>query len=192
MDDEPKTVGGVTDYDSGLADPLLKEQMSQAAQMRTALLSCRTTDITTAKVALQNIAVLQIYHQVARIIRFTEQMDLLEDKMYDSMNACISTMESEDPATLLMLVKIQGDLQKTMASSWDLLKPYMDIDLASIAPPVEISEDTSFGAMILPKESRNVIRSGAQALLTELRNNENLSEDGATEIDDGNHTADTQ
>jgi hypothetical protein len=46
----------------------------------------------------------------------------------------------------------------------------MDIDLAAIAPPKDITEENSFGASILPKESRTVIRNGAQALLTELRN----------------------
>ena len=54
-----------------LVDPLLKEQKEQATQMRAALLSCKKNDITSAKVALQNIAVLQVYHQVSRIIRYT-------------------------------------------------------------------------------------------------------------------------
>ena len=193
MDDELKTVGevsDVSDYDSGLVNPLLVEQTEQAAQMRDALLKCRKSDITTAKGALQNIAVLQIYHQVARIIRFIEVMDRLEDKLYASIDANLAQMDEFDPATMLMLVKVQGDLQKSMVISQDMLKPYMDIDLASIAPPPEVADENSFGVAILPKESRNAIRNGAQALLTELTktNTENRS-DGE---DNNDGTADTQ
>ena len=176
-------------------DPLLKEQKQQAEQMRSALLSCKKNDITSAKIALQNIAVLQVYHQVSRIIRYTEVMDRLEDKLYASIDANLAEMDEFDPNTMILLTKIQGDLQKSMVMSQELLKPYLDIDLASIAPPVEINEETSFGAAIIPKESRNAIRNGAQALLTELRNAEKPSQDNeATEIDDGNNQpdADTQ
>lgn len=185
----------ISTLDDSLVDPLLKEQQAQAAQMRDALLSCKKNDITSAKIALQNIAVLQVYHQVARIIRYTEVMDRLEDKLYASIDANLAQMDEFDPATMMMLVKIQGDLQKSMVMSQELLKPYLDIDLASIAPPVEVNEETSFGAAIIPKESRNAIRNGAQALLTELRNAEKPSQDNeATEIDDGNNQpdADTQ
>jgi hypothetical protein len=204
--DELKTVGAPEDIpvlDDSLVDPLLQEQKAQADQMRTALLTCKKNDITSAKVALQNIAVLQVYHQVSRIIRYTEVMDRLEDKLYASIDANLSQMDEFDPATMLMLVKVQGDLQKSMVLSQELLKPYMDIDLDSIAPPREINEETSFGAAILPKESRNAIRNGAQALLTELRKTENtstenpsaenLSENEVTENNDGTNTnANTQ
>lgn len=185
----------ISTLDDSLVDPLLKEQQAQAAQMRDALLSCKKNDITSAKVALQNIAVLQVYHQVSRIIRYTEVMDRLEDKLYASIDANLAEMDEFDPNTMILLTKIQGDLQKSMVMSQELLKPYLDIDLASIAPPVEINEETSFGAAIIPKESRNAIRNGAQALLTELRNAEKPSQDNeATEIDDGNNQpdADTQ
>ena len=185
----------ISTLDDSLVDPLLKEQQAQAAQMRDALLSCKKNDITSAKIALQNIAVLQVYHQVSRIIRYTEVMDRLEDKLYASIDANLAEMDEFDPNTMILLTKIQGDLQKSMVMSQELLKPYLDIDLASIAPPVEINEETSFGAAIIPKESRNAIRNGAQALLTELRNAEKPSQDNeATEIDDGNNQpdADTQ
>ena len=178
-----------------LVDPLIFEQKEQANLMRKSLLTCRTGTISDAKIALQNIAVLQIYHEVARIIRFIEVMDRLEDKIYDSVDMNIGGMDSADPATLMMLVKVQGDLYKTMAMSQELLKPYMNIDLESIAPMRDVTEDTSFGVAILPKESRNAIRNGAQALLTELRKTENLSENEGTETNDehtGSTTADSQ
>ena len=196
MAEELKTVGDepkdITPTDDGLVNPLLTEQVEQAAQMRDALLVCRKSDIHTAKVALQNISVLYIYHQVARIIRYIEVMDRLEDKLYASIDANLSQMDEFDPATMMMLTKVQCDLQKSMVISQDMLKPYMDIDLESIAPMKEVSGEESFGATILPRESRNAIRNGAQALLTELRKTENLSVDEATEINDGNNRVDTQ
>ena len=180
-DTAPLSTAIIPDNTSGLDDslvnPLLREQTEQAAQMRDALLTCRKNDVTSAKVALQNIAVLQVYHQVARIIRYTEIMDRLEDKLYASIDANLSSMDDFDTNTMILLTKIQSDLCKSMVLSQDMLKPYMDIDLDSIAPPRDVNDDTTFGAAIIPKESRNAIRNGAQALLTELRKTENPSAD---------------
>ena len=178
-----------------LVNPLLREQVEQAAQMRDALLVCRQSDIHTAKGALQNIAVLQVYHQVARIIRFTEMMDRLEDKLYSSIDANLAQMDDFDPATMMMLVKVQGDLQKSMVLSQEMLKPYMDIDIEALAPVKDITEESSFGAALIPKESRNVIRSGAQALLTELTKNNNPATENRSDSEDSNDNdsaADTQ
>lgn len=190
MAEELKTVepepADITALDDNLVDPLLREQKEQADQMRAALLSCRKSDISSAKVALQNIAVLQIYHQIARIIRFIEVMDRLEDKLYASIDANLSQMDDFDPTTMVMLLKVQGDLQKSIVLSQDLLKPYMDIDIASIAPPKEVDDVGSFGAAILPKESRNAIRTGAQALLTELKKTEPTNKGETTSDNNSN------
>jgi len=194
-EDELKTVeeSGQLDTTDTFVDPLLKEQKEQAEQMRAALLTCKKNDITSAKVALQNIAVLQIYHQVSRIIRYTELMDRLEDKLYDSIDMNLAEMDEADPNTMLVLLKVQSQLQESMVLSQKLLEPYMNINLEEIAPPRDITEETSFGAAIIPKESRNVIRNGAQALLTELRNAEKPSQENeATENNVGTDNANTQ
>ena len=193
-EDELKTVeeSGQLDTTDTFVDPLLKEQKEQAEQMRAALLTCKKNDITSAKVALQNIAVLQIY-QVSRIIRYTELMDRLEDKLYDSIDMNLAEMDEADPNTMLVLLKVQSQLQESMVLSQKLLEPYMNINLEEIAPPRDITEETSFGAAIIPKESRNVIRNGAQALLTELRNAEKPSQENeATENNVGTDNANTQ
>lgn len=196
-EDELKTFGESEseslDTSDTYVDPLLKEQKQQAEQMRSALLNCKKNDITSAKVALQNIAVLQVYHQVSRIIRYTEMMDRLEDKLYDSIDMNLAEMDESDPNTMLLLLKVQSQLQESMVLSQKLLEPYMNINLEEIAPPRDINEETSFGAAIIPKESRNVIRNGAQALLTELRNAEKPSQENeATETDVGTDNANTQ
>lgn len=166
-----KTVeGGEPEENTNLSsvDPLLREQKTQVDLMRAALLSMDKNDVNSAKRAVQNITVLRIYHQIARIIKFTEMMDMLEDKLYESMIANMGEMDSFDPATMLTLLKVQAQLQETMVQSQLLIKPYLDMDIESIAPTPEL-EETSFGAAIISQESRNNIRSGAQALLTELR-----------------------
>ena len=158
----------VENTDLSLSDPLLKEQQAQIAQMRSSYVAFNKGDPNSAQRAIQNITVLRVYHQIARIIKFTEVMDALEDKLYDSMLVNISEMDSADPTTMMMLLKVQADLQATMIQSQQLIKPYMDMDVLAMAPQPEM-EDTPFGASIISQESRNNIRTGAQALLTELR-----------------------
>jgi hypothetical protein len=150
MADELNTFEGVGSVDTdttedSLVNPLLREQIAQVDQMRSTLLNCNKKDITSAKVALQNIAVLQVYHQVSRIIRYTEMMDRLEDKLYESIDANLAEMDEFDPQTMMLLLKVQGDLQKSMVLSQELLKPYAEIDLDSIAPPIDVSDNASFG-----------------------------------------------
>lgn len=171
MADMLKTVeGGEPEENTNLSlsDPLLKEQKNLVDQMRSTLLSFDHNDLNSAKRAMQNITVLRIYHQVARIIKFIEMMDLLEDKIYESMIANMGEMDSYDPMTLVTLLKAQEQLQTTMVQSQQLLKPYLDMHIDEIAPAPEL-EPTSFGVSIISQESRNNIRTGAQALLTELR-----------------------
>ena len=200
MDDELKTFGvgepeGNTNIspentlseentDLSSADPLLKEQKLQVDQMRSTLLSFNKADPNSAKRAMQNITVLRIYHQVTRIIKFTEMMDLLEDKLYTSMIENMTEMDTSDPMTMMSLLKVQEQRQNTVIQSQLLIKPYLDMDIESIAPPPEL-EETSFGAAIISQESRNNIRTGAQALLTELKKaNPNLpQEEPEEEVD---------
>lgn len=151
-----------------LVDPLLKEQQAQVNQMRATLLSCNKSDPASAKLAIQNITVMRIYHQISRIIRFTDMMDRLEDKLYASIEANLAEMDEFDPNTMLMLTKIQSQLQETMIESQKLLQPYLDMDITAFTPIQEATPADSFAATIISKESRNNIRNGAQAVLTEL------------------------
>lgn len=151
-----------------LVDPLLKEQQAQVNQMRATLLSCNKSDPASAKLAIQNITVMRIYHQISRMIRFTDMMDRLEDKLYASIEANLAEMDEFDPNTMLMLTKIQSQLQETMIESQKLLQPYLDMDITAFTPIQEATPADSFAATIISKESRNNIRNGAQAVLTEL------------------------
>ena len=184
MDNDLKTVGGVPEDTSlSLVDPILKEQKNQIDQMRSIMLSFDKRDGGSIKRAMQNITVLRVYHQVAKIIKYTELMDALEDKIYDSIISNIGQMDSNDPATMLTLIKVQSQLQETMIQSQLLLKPYLDMDMELMIFQPEM-EDTSFGVSIISQESRNNIRTGAQALLTELKKaNPELPQDDTDSTD---------
>lgn len=189
-----KTVGGEEPENNtnlSSVDPLLKEQQSLVEQMRSTMVLFNKSDANSATRAVRNITVMRVYHQISRIIKFTEMMDLLEDKIYESVIANMGEMDSYDPATMMTLLKVQSQLQETMIQSQLLLKPYLDLDIEALAPPPEL-EETSFGATIISQESRNNIRTGAQALLTELKKaNPELAEEETDEESDG-RDADTE
>lgn len=195
MDNELKTVGGVSEDDSlSLVSPILKEQKKQIADMRSILLTFNRNDVGAVRRAMNNITVLRVYHQVARIIEFTDLMDDLEDKIYDSIRMNIGGMESADPETMLVLLRVQSQLQETMIQSQQLIKPYLDMNIEFLVPEPEM-EDTSFGVSIISQESRNNIRNGATALLTELRKaNPDLPQGDMKEVngDTDDRSADTQ
>ena len=171
-DDELKTFGAESEDDNNTSlsiDPLTKQQRSHTDEMRSALLSCNFGDITSTTSALKYITLRRILHQVERIIKYTELMDRLEDKLYDSIDQNLAEMDECDPSTMMLLLKVQSQLQTSMIESQKLLQPYLDMDISVYAPPQDVTPEDSFMANILPKESRNTIRSGAQALLTELK-----------------------
>ena len=159
-----KTVDGFT----SILDPLYQKQKEGVAKMRASLLAC-TEDSTMAKAAIQNISTLRVYHQIARIIRYLEMMDKLEDKLYSSIDATIDNANENSPSTWMMLLNIQERLQKTMIESHKLLQPYLDIQEFSIVELTAQSVDDNSRPMILNADSRDKIRSSAQAALEALQ-----------------------
>ena len=160
--DDLKTV-----EDFNPVDQLRSKQKEDVAKMRASLLSC-TADPSTAQQSLQNIAVMRIYHQISRIIRYTELMDKLEEKLYDSIEHTIDTSDPARTTTWLQLMKIQETLQKNMIESHKLLQPYLDLKSYSIMDLAPQQETPSASAVILDADSREKIRSSAQAVLLQL------------------------
>ena len=154
-------------------DPLLRKQKEDVSRMRASLLSLATYG-DTAKIAMQNITVLRVSHQLGRIIRYTEMMDKIENKLYEAIDNTLQTVDTYDMSGLLTLIGIQERLQESMIKSHKLLEPYLDmskldvvtIDNVGVAPNSEIT--------ILSKESRNKLRVSAQQVLAAL-NNEDAS-----------------
>ena len=163
-----KTFEAVEDNVTHFVDPLTAKQKSHTDEMRSALLACNFGDITSTKSALQYITLRRILHQVERIIKYTELMDRLEDKLYDSIDQNLAEMDEFDSDTMMLLLKVQSQLQTSMIESQKLLQPYLEMDITVYAQPQSDDTQNSFMANIISQASRNTIRNGAQALLTEL------------------------
>lgn len=157
MSDETKTVS------SGL--DLFVNQCSDVSRMKTSLLSCNKNDPDSARKAIQYITVQRVYHQMSRIIRYTELLDKIEDKMYESIEFDLDNMDSSDPGTWKTLLALQSKLQESMIESHKLLEPYLKMEtLTTIELPKDDPNDT-FTAMIVDQQSREKLRTAAQEVL---------------------------
>lgn len=150
-------------------DPLIHKQKEDVAKMRASLLCCND-DIYSAGQAIKNITILRVYHQIARIIKYIEMMDKIEDKLYKSIDASIELMEDDNPTTWMSLLTIQEKLQKNLIESHKLLEPYLNSDLFNIESlsPTIIEEAETNIAGVLTKESRETLRTSAQQVLKAL------------------------
>lgn len=150
-------------------DPLIHKQKEDVAKMRASLLCCND-DIYSAGQAIKNITILRVYHQIARIIKYIEMMDKIEDKLYRSIDASIELMEDDNPTTWMSLLTIQEKLQKNLIESHKLLEPYLNSDLFNIESlsPTIIEEAETNIAGVLTKESRETLRTSAQQVLKAL------------------------
>ena len=162
----------------------LSFQSTEVAQMRATLLSFNKNDPDSAKKALQYITVQRVYHQMSRIIRYTEMLDKIEDKMYESIELDMNQMDSADPMTWKTLLSLQSKLQEAMIESHKLLEPYLKIEtLTSVEVPKDDPNDT-FTAMILDQQSREKLRTSAQEVLAAIAVKEVDSEKKETSVQD--------
>ena len=159
-----------------MIDPLYAAQKEGVARMRTSLLSCLSADNgTITSRAINNITVLRIYHQIARIIKYLDLMDKLEDKLYESIERNIDNLNPDSIDTMEVLLEVQTKLQKSMIESHKLVQPYMDLQDISIVDLMTVptnAVESSGDAGLLPPESRDRIRNSAQSVLEALKNSE--------------------
>lgn len=158
-----KTVGESSSFN----DPLLRKQRKDIANMRSALL---TSDIDPkyATAALKNVTVLHVYHQMSRIIRYTELCDKLEEKLYDSVNRLIDRSDPDSIMTMNMLLNVQERMQKLLIESNKILSPFLDMTqyIESIDSSV-IDEDPE-RVVKLDASKRENLRNAANKVLLEL------------------------
>lgn len=160
----------------------LSFQSTEVAQMRATLLSFNKNDPDSAKKALQYITVQRVYHQMSRIIRYTEMLDKIEDKMYESIELDMDQMDSSDPMTWKTLLSLQSKLQEAMIESHKLLEPYLKIEtLTSVEVPKDDPNDT-FTAMILDQQSREKLRTSAQEVLAAIATVDNDASKPVTSV----------
>lgn len=160
-----KTVEGTV----GTVDPLIAKQREDVARMRTSLLACDANP-QLASTALKNVTVLQVYHQISRIIRYTELCDKLEAKLYESMDSMIDRLDTDSNLTINALLNAQERLQKLMIESNKMLAPFLD--MTSYIESVRVdaaSEDNAPKATIaLDATRREKLRNSAKQVLLEL------------------------
>ena len=160
MSDVAKTVSGRTGLD------LFNEQVHDVDSMRRNLLSFDKSDPNAARKAIQNVTLLRVYHQLERIVRYTEMMDRLEDRIYQSIDAKLLNSDPDDADLYLQLIPIQDRLQKMMIESHKLLEPYLAMEqLAALNVPKDEDPANSFTSMLLEQESREKVRTGVQQLM---------------------------
>ena len=151
-----------------IQDQRLTFQKEGVERMRTSLLSCTLENSNDAKAAIQQVTILRIYHQISRIIRYLDLMDKLEDKLYESIEYTIDKSPAGNPSTWFQLLRIQETLQKNMIESHKLLQPYMDLTDFTIPELVNSQRSADPETMLIPSESRDKLRTSAQAILVEL------------------------
>ena len=181
MKDSPETFG----ISSTITDPIYMRQQQDVASMRQLLLNCNINDPNSVRSSMQNILVMRIYHQISRIIKFTEQMDKIEAKLYDSIDKSLDTMNDTDPRTWMSLLNIQERLQKTMIDSQKLLDPYLSIKELTYIDVPEVTAEDSFAKSLLDQQSREKLRTSAQAILAALDTTSETSETLETEDGEG-------
>lgn len=157
-------------------NPLYAKQKEDVARMRAALLSCSSTNLSssTAKMALKNITAMRIYHQIARIIKYLELMDKLEDKLYRSLENTIESMDENSIATWTLLLKAQESLQKQMIESHKLLQPYLDLQSLDIIDmiPDQDKDTNNVTSSLISADSREKLRNAANMVLNSINESE--------------------
>lgn len=158
---DTKTVSSSTD--------LLVEQAKDVANMRHSLLHFDKSDPSSARKAIQNVTILRLYHQLERIVKYTELIDKLEDRIYQSIEMKLMNSDPDDEDLYYTLIPIQERLQKMMIESHKLLEPYLELEqLSALEVRTEEDPSTSFTSMILDQESRERVRTGVQEIMAVL------------------------
>ena len=144
------------------------QQQSDVSAMRSALLNCDRGDAASVSFALQTIFSMRVFHHLSRLIKYTEHMDKIEQKMYESMDRFMDNLEETDTSAWLALITAQEQLQRIMMNSQKLLEPYSNVSLYVPEQPVE----DSFGNGILDQTERKKLRESAQLILDTLKESE--------------------
>lgn len=144
-----------------------EQQKEGVSKMREALLASAEGKLVISA-ALQRVTALRIFHQLNRVIQYTEMMDKLEDKLYQAMDFAINKMDITNRHDLLILVGLQERIQKNMIDSFKLLQPYMENqdwqmldDIEALGGPVS---DLAMSA-----DGREHLRTTANSVLKQLR-----------------------
>lgn len=153
---------------SNSEDALISKQREDVAKMRTSLLVCNTNSQLASK-SLKNITVLQIFHQISRIIRYTEICDKLEAKLYSNIDSIVDNSDDQSIMTLNLLLNMQERLQKLMIESNKMLAPFLDMTAYIDSVNFDSDESDEVHTTInLDSTKREKLRNSAKQVLLEL------------------------
>lgn len=153
---------------SNIEDALISKQREDVAKMRTSLLVCSTNSKLASR-SLKNITVLQIFHQISRIIRYTEICDKLEAKLYSNIDSIVDNSDDQSIMTLNLLLNMQERLQKLMIESNKMLAPFLDITAYIDSVNFDSDESDEVHTTInLDSTKREKLRNSAKQVLLEL------------------------
>ena len=152
--------------DTGM-DPILRKQKEDVCKMRTALLSASADPRLTSN-AIKQVTVLQVYHQLTRIIRYTELIDKLEEKLYSSIEYTIDTMDETSMLTWRTLISIQERLQKLIIESNKVFAPFLDMNAYVESVSSADNEVVPSKTIGLDASKREKLRASARHVLEEL------------------------
>ena len=147
-------------------DPLRAAKNEDVAKMRASLLAC-SDDPTSAVSQFQKITYLRLKHQLARIIKYTELMDRLEETLYDAIDGYLVNADVFDPLTMTTLLNVQDRLLENMNKSHELLKPYLTasgLPIEQFVPVETVDAETS----LISRETRDKLRESARKVLEVL------------------------
>lgn len=147
---------------------LYTSQCNDVEAMRSSLLSIDRRDSNSARKAMQNITILRVYHQMSRIIRYTNLIDKLEDKMYQSIESQIDALSPDDEDSWRILLNLQTKLQENMIQSHKLLEPYLNFDSLNTIE-IQSSDESGENYTVLNQDSREKLRTSAQQVLEALQ-----------------------
>lgn len=170
--DDSETVGSEEAFWS---NAIFKKQKQYTQEMRSSMLSCMESDSFSVKNTMSKILALRVYHQIARIIRYTEEMDKIEQKLYQVVDLTLDKMDpmfidENTQACLSTLMHLQQKLQQSMIDSQKLLDPYLTMDSLWYVevPSEDVAMEGSEDVKLLSQDSRQKIRKGAQEALAAL------------------------
>ena len=154
-----KTVGN----SMSIQQNLIQEQHKDVEQMRDQLLYSKLNP-KDASTSLKNITLLRAYHQLSRIIRYTEMMDKIEEKLYESIENRLDSIDVNNSSSWMTLIAMQERLMDNMLQSQKLLQPVIDLSEYTI-----IDEDNSSSTSLsLDASKREKLRTSAREVLLQL------------------------
>ena len=158
-------------------DPLNSVKSEAVAKMRSALLACQLDDTNEARVAIQQVTLMRVHHQVARIIQYLDLMDRLEAKLYEAIDLNIATMDLFESSAISSLLTMQERLQKSIIESNKLLQPYLDMEQYPAFDTITVEAPIDDNVLQLNSSKRNLLRDAASNILEELDKLNESSED---------------